>query len=438
MNSQEDKHFSHSNPVKFGMVILFLFSIVLACSFLGLVYYKHLADISRTRQPACPIAKFCPAGTENTGYHYGLSTLFPTDYSDYSDGEVLTFPYYDSFSSPTQKNMTITIDKTTGTVPSGGNKFMNITDVGYSGSSPDFTVYISGLSSYSDVSGIFSALLSDLMKSSNSPVKKEAFMSMDNKTGKGYNFFNYKINVNTGNENYYDLSVSSNTSSSTLLSGTNNLVFNLSENNNPDHLVNVYNDFNSNNKNNVAKSLIADSQNSKYSYCVEPSFVADTCDGRTYDTDCGLWYPDGQEAVGDTCTKIQDSYDDYDDDLQAGGIPFCSFNLDKNNKYNDRASSDGGSRNTGVGSYQTNGFGDNIISGITNTGNSPSLSYTAGNDGVAKTGSDLYDQSLLFCGGNTKDSNNLRDTSAVTTQPYESKFPNKDTAAKGNNLGWSS
>jgi hypothetical protein len=413
-----------TNPIVMGLSVILIYSVFLSIIAFGVLYYRSLAETAKTQQIACPLAKYCKAGTSSSSFFSGISISFPTAYSDYTE-ETLSFPYFDSFASPTEKTLTLTFDNTTTSIPAGGVTFMGLTGVGWTGTSPDYTIYINGLSAYSDLSEIIPALFTELLNGGDSPVRKQAFMNIDNLFKDGNPFFNYQIKVPSL---YSSLTVSSDNSDSVILSGTSSITFFPSELVNPGHYVNVYDDFNYLNKNQVANSLDPTKSDaiSNFSWCVDPSFVPESCDGLILNND-GEWVPDDTDPSA-TVAKIWQDWDDFDND-SAGGRPFCAFNLDKTIEYGGRRS-DTVVGDGGIGSYQINRLATDVVDNTLKDPSATPLEYTAGSGGTAVANVDTtYRQDLIFCGGENQSDNNISADNTIGSTPYQAKYPNKAAQA---------
>lgn len=439
-------------PLVYGWVLVFFYLIILCGAALAVFYWKNLATVSKTQQIACPLNKFCPAGTNSTGFSSNVSIVFPSDPDDITDGEELTFPYYDDFTSPTQKSLVVSIDKTTTSVPGTGTVYNGLSGVGYSAYSavsPNYTVYIYGLSSYSNVDEIIPAIFRQMFLSSDSPIRKKAFMGVANGKNNSNSYLEYSIKIANIPEALGDLSVSSNSSSSTILSGTDSLNFESSPTVNPEHLHDVYQDMNEIRVLNIAPSLESANDDSILNRCIDPSFQAEQCGDKVYSTICGAWVEPNSEPIADVSDcpkKPTDDWSDFSNDQSAASLNFCAKNLDLNNPNTSGTTSDGSGGNTaGITGYQQNRVAPDVMSAISvnpSASNSPAnATYTSGVNGAQITSSQVtagYLQPSVFCGGSVNigsDTNNLLTGNILS--PYNAKYPNQNTKANGyTNLGW--
>jgi len=434
------------SPVLFGMVLIFLFTLILCGTALGTLYWKYLAKVASTQQIACPLNKFCPAGTDSQGYSAGVQVILPTDYDDLTDNEYLTFPYYDSF-NPTLLTLTVGFDTSTTPIPGTATSYLGITGVGYSEYdnllTPNITVYVSGLSGYSNVSPILSAIFQEALTQSTSPTKKKAFIEVNTGQRGGNNFFSYQIKVNTFTESIGALTVTSSVSSSSILSGTNTLTFAQAPMINPEHLVDVYQDMNVRNVLQIAPSLDGTGPNQ----CVEPSFNAEPCANKVYSTEYGVWLdPNWDPTSASSPPTITDNWDDFDDSTPAPSVYFCAPNLDKTIANSSSSGGvAGGNGTAGLGGYQQVQTAPNVTNAISADGTFAG-NYVNPQDSSTLNKTNFYNQGLVFCGGATPSLTNTTDKNTGLTsgtdpnplQPYSSKYPNPDTGPNYTNLGWSS
>lgn len=409
-------------PHRMGLAFIFFMSLMLFLSVMGVFYWYHLWQVAKTQQVACPLAKFCREGSEGDGTNLTASIYFPSDFSDYIDGEVLTFVYYDSHTNPVKKELTVTID-TTDDVPGTGTKYLNNDDIGLSGTFPDVTAHIAGLSGRSNISLFVSSLMMWIMKNENSVVRKNAFMRWNIYPVKGVRCLNCSIVVSAIPDSYEDLSIDSDTSTSVTLSGTNSVGFTPSALTDMDHYVNVYNNFRETMVYNVQNSFKAKvppegGDRTSYNSCIDPGFVPDSCDGLTYDTDKAMWV--SKEADPSSSVVLPNaSWSAYGDDDPAKMIQFCTYHRSKDQKF---------PGTTGDNSlfYQTNAFADEIVSNVLKDPNQV-LTYRVGNSDdpdLDLTGA--YKQTLVFCGGADETDDNY---DGEPTAPYAAVYPNKDSIA---------
>lgn len=417
-------------PQIYGLAFISVLFIFLGVSVLLLFYWKTLAEVASTRQIACPLAKYCKEGDSNDGSIYGVSIFFPNSFSDYTDGEVLSFPYYDSYTYPTEKTMTITVD-TSNTVPVTGTRYQGNASLGVSGTFPDYTLYLSGFSARENIADAVAAIFAWAIKSGNTVMRKRAFMRIDslvpyNITG-GKHYLNYSIVVSTVSESATSLSVSSDTSGSILLSGTNSLTFSPSALTKSEGYVNVYGDYNFINKENVAKTFFNNDGETikKYEFCVDPGFISESCIGKSYNPDTGRWY----NPTGDPDNPPPDIGSDWSafaDTDEVSGRGFCSFHLSpiQEGEYPDTVPNK-------TPLYQMNEFSQETMDDILkNPDRYATLEYEYGGKKLADIEEQsAYVQSIVFCGGPKKSDDNYNTNNA--TQPYDAKWPNKTGEADG-------
>jgi hypothetical protein len=446
------------SPIVLGMTLVFLFVIILCVATMSVLYWKNLAKVAKTQQIACPLNKFCPVGSTNDGSFATVRVIFPSDYDELTDGELLTFPYYDNFTTPTKKDLVVAIDTSSSVPGTSSTQYMSISNVGYSdygASSPNITVYVAGLSALNDVSSVLPALFLKALRQSTSPVKKLAFMGISVGTSNGTDHLQYGINTFGISENISDLNVSSDSSSSTTLTGVDSLDFTPTSGTNPPGLTDVYANMNFINKYIAAPSFLGTGP----SRCVEPSFNSQTCEGRTYNPSTGIWELSSSN-INVVSANILDAWADFPNDQALPDVHFCSFNLDQtvNNAGPTGGVNGGGTSGPGFGGYQTNKFGTTLTDGGSGSFMKPGTPAPGSSASGAKpytnpleTGdsstvgttaqSQPYLQTSVFCGGATQGSgNNLGATpTSSSALPYAAIYPNQDTKSSNyTNLGWPS
>lgn len=449
------------SPIILGMTLIFLFVIILCGATLAVLYWKSLAQVAKTQQIACPLNKFCPAGTKNDGSLASVKIILPVDFDEITDGEEITFPYYDSNSNPVQKNLVVAFNTTDDVPGSNASTYLDISNVGYStytSSSPNITIYVAGLSGRDDVSSILPAIFLKAFRQSGSPVRKLAFVDITTGTTNGNDYLQYAIKTFGISENVNDLNVSSSNSSSTILTGVDSLTFTATMGVNPEQLTDVYADMNYINKYQIAPAFLGTTQ----SRCVEPSFNAKSCENTSYVG--GVWKSNFSNP-NVTSATILDDWADYPDDQTDAPPTFCAFNLDQvgSNNSGSTAGVNGGSGQAGIGGYQQNKFGTTITgspddksggtlfnSGTAPPGSTGGAPYTnpqeAGNDPLnSTTQQSPYIQTSVFCGGAERGAKNYNlgtnpnpTTVGDPTVAYSSSLPNPDNYPNYTTLGFQS
>ena len=445
------------SPIIFGMVLIFLFVLILSGCAIGVIYWKGLARVAKTQQIACPLNKFCPEGTPAAGFVAGTEIIFPSSFGDLVDDEQITFPYYDSF-DPTQKDLVVEFDTTTAAVPGvGATTYLGLTGVGYSDysvASPHFTLYVDGLDGREDISSILAALFQQAFLQSDSPVRKQAFMGANMGVKNGDTFFEYLIKTPGFTEDIGSLSVSSDSSTSVTLSGVDSLGFTPAPGSSPLGLVDVYQ-----NMNYVNTQIVAPSFEGKagFNTCIEPSFNAESCQGLTYIQEHRLWVPTNWDPTSaSTPPSILDDFDDFDDDTTGPSLQFCAHNLNKGSSgisnQGDGSGVAGGQVGGGVGGYQSIQTATNVTDKLHPPHEKPVYSFVDPADpNTSIQQKYTYEQKLVFCGGKGPKMFNLSSVSGGAFPPAEKApanvayasigYPNPDTATddpKTNhtNLGW--
>ena len=447
------------SPIILGMTLIFLFVIILCGGTLGVLYWKNLARVAKTQQIACPLNKFCPAGTKNDGSVASVKIILPSDFDEITDGEEITFPYYDSNTNPVQKSLIVAFDTTSDVPGANASTYLDIANVGYStysASSPNITVYVAGLSGREDVSSILPAIFVKSLRQSGSPVRKLAFVDIKSGTTNGSDYLHYAIKTFGITERIEDLNVSSSSSSSTVLSGVDSLTFTATVGINPEQLTDVYGDMNYINRYQIAPAFLGPASLSK---CVEPSFNAQACEDKSYVG--GVWR-NNYSNPDITGATILDDWADYPDDQTDTPPTFCAFNLDQTvNNSGDPGGVTGNTSGPGIGQYQMNKLGTTITGspetksggtlfkqGTAPPGSTGGKPYTNPLDaGNPPLGSDIdskpYLQTSVFCGGaeKSRSSYNLGSLNPTgsNTQPYGAIYPNPDTFDTNyTTLGWPS
>ena len=398
-------------------------------------YWKTLYETSLTQQIACPLAKYCKEGDSNNGTVYGVSIYFPSSFGDYTGNEIISFPYYDNYKYPVEKTLTITLN-ITDNVPIGGTNFQGKTNVGMSGTFPNYTVYISGYTSRENISSLISSLFAWTIKIGNTVMSKRAFMRVESlvplSSGSGITYLNYSITVSTIDENATDLSVNSSISSSVLLSSTNSVTFSPAQLTKAEGYVNVYGDYNFVNKEIVSRGLLSTDEetNAKYNFCVDPGFISDTCIGLEYNPETGRWYnPDGDPD--NPPPDIGSVWSDFADTDEKVGEGWCSFHLSPptDGDYPDTIP------NKSHFLYQMNEVSEDIMDNVLKDSNDfAKLDWTYGDEKLDDNKKQAdYVQEIVFCGGSTNnddDNTKFNYTNNDRTNTYNARWPNfesKDT-----------
>lgn len=447
------------SPIVLGMTLIFLFVIILCGATLAVLYWKSLAQVAKTQQIACPLNKFCPVGTKNDGSLAGVKIILPTDFDELTDEEI-TFPYYDSNTNPTLKELVVAFNTSDDVPGSDATTYLDITNVGYStysASSPNITIYVAGLSGRDDVSSILPAIFLKALRQSGSPVRKLAFVGITTGTSSGSDYLQYTLKTFGISESINDLNVSSNNSSSTTLSGVDSLTFVATVGVNPEQLTDVYADMNYINKYQIAPAFLGAPELSK---CVEPSFNAKTCEDSSYIS--GTWQNNFSNP-NITQASILDDWADYPDDQEGANPTFCAFNLDQQSQNSGSTGGvTGGSGGAGIGGYQQNKFGTSLTGGGTTSdgggfmtegtkvpGSAGGSDYinpqlTGDESNFNTSQSNPYTQKSVFCGGAAKGANNYNlgtesdPTSTDPTIPYASIYPNPVNYPNYTTLGFPS
>lgn len=411
---------TYSSSLVMGYVFMSISFLIVFLLGIALAYYRNKAIISETQEIACPIKKFCPEGTTPPGYNFKADIYFPKKFSELIDGEVLTIPYYDSHNNPVKKTLLVTIDTTTSSVPVGEFRLWNKNDIGHSGfDSGEVTIYLKGLStSYSgDIDMVLAQIFRQVFLHTSSPYSIRSYH--------GSEIFDraFRLTVRSNISSGDSLSVTSDQTSSTTLTGTAEIDFVKGYGTNPEGFVDVYQNFEDLSRKNLAKAFQpqkdAPDANEKYSWCKDSSFLADTCVGKEYDEESGLWVDLDEWALAKGNVKMITKDGFVKGEVE--GIPFCSYNLDLLGNYDGRTTA-------AVNGYQTNGFGETILKETyDNNGALPDgAKYQLGSNSASKgnvTPGNGYEQKLVFCGGKTPTSDNF----GPGDYPYDAKFPNKDT-----------
>lgn len=418
-----------TTPVLFGVIIILFFWMIIGGNLMLLFYYENLSRTSSVKQIACPDQKLCVKPDEPQEYNYTVSIYFSNDFSDYTDDEEISIPYFKSYNVSTKSTYTITIDTTTTTVPSGGTKYLGLDDVGYANTSDStLTIYIYGLTSYNDLSGIVPEIIREGIIQDDSDLRKISFFDVDTIPINGNNSLNFYILPGFADVGSNDLLVESNVSGSTILSGTESVPFTDAVAITTNSVVNTYNDYNYITQRNISRAFEGNLEDptNEYTSCVDPGFISTSCDNYYYDTATAWWVPDGGDPS--ECQPATAAWGSFSKTTIA-----CLKMCTPNRNLSIGPVIAGGT--TANGAYQLNKVDPTIMDQILTGVDVGNLAYTYGiEDTPVDNANTFYEQSLVVCGGETNTENNY-DGNALS--PQDGVYPNPSTRAGGyTNLGF--
>jgi len=397
-------------PIVFGLISILFIWMILGMNLMLMFYYKTLAEVSQVRQIACPDQKLCVAPKISSGHGYSVSVSFPSTIDGYTAGEQLSIPYFKSFDDPTVNTFTITFDKDTSVIPSGGVKFMNINGAGYRIDTPStMTIYLKGVESYTTLDRFVPVLLRAGLTDVPSDLRKKAFARLSNDNSQdGEPIFNIKLKPHYSTLPAYSLSITSSLVDSSLLSGTNSLNFS------PDTLINtgavidVYKDYQYISRYNIAPAFSKDpdEDTNEFTSCVDPSYIPTTCTGKMIDNE-GNWVAEDAD-LNATYIPAWSQWSDFDTDTVTT-VKMCTWNKNLEPGYYY-----GSAKNI----YQTNKVANEVMDNTLVETKPSALKWSYKGSSVPITGAESnlgYVQDYVFCGGDA----------AVDTKniPTEGEFP---------------
>lgn len=384
-------------PTVFGLVTILLIWLILGINLMLMFYYRSLADVGQVKQIACPDQKLCLGAKKHSGYGYSVGINFPSTIDGYTMSEQLSIPYFKSFDDPTESTFTITFDTDTTSVPSGGTKFMNITGAGYYvDTASTMTVYLKGVEGYTTLDTFVPELIREGLTSSSSDLRKKYFFNVNTIPTSGFPVLNLNIRPVFGSVSAASLSVSSSVSGSTVLSGTDSLVFKPGEAIDSGDVIDVYKDYQYVSRYNIGPAFskqLVDGKNINTS-CVDPGYLPVTCTGKVYDSDTGKWVA-GEADPNTTYIASNSAWSLFDTDTE-GNVSMCVFNKveDANYYY-------GSTNNV----YQSNEVAQKVMDNVLVDKPFSELKWTYGNQDTELTGTEPasgYVQSIVFCGGDSR------------------------------------
>ena len=199
----------------------FILNIVIALVLIPFVIYAlRSATLCVNSNMTCITDPQCWEGTASPEAHYLKTEWNFPEFTHIIDGEILTVPYPSGRYK--DSNIYITFDKTTSSISSISDikeaAFLGQTDIGYDtydSGTKSLTLYLYGINSYTgDEAGLISRLFVEAVRQSASPLSSIFLVSLQNKKEGNNHSIEYKTLKPSGSSYI----ISSNNSSSKLLS----------------------------------------------------------------------------------------------------------------------------------------------------------------------------------------------------------------------------